>query len=117
MERHSWWLLCLGSLQGVSVQGPEMVSGVESARRSAPKDRRGMFRAMCEDGLGPARLSVEERAKLKAFHVKYGVSEEAADREIDREQSQDFRDKGREYHTAYASLLSFSFGTVDKAGG
>ena len=75
-----------------------------------------VFRAMCDDGLGPARLSDDERAKLKAFHVKYGISEEAAEKEIDREQSQDFRANGRDYHTAYTSLLSFSFGTVDKAG-
>jgi hypothetical protein len=74
-----------------------------------------VFRAICEDGLGPAKLSDEERAKLKVFMVKHGVSEDAAEKEIDREISQDFRAKGRDYHTAYASLLSFSFGTVDKA--
>lgn len=78
---------------------------------------KAVFRAICDDGLGPAKPTDEERARLKDFHVKHGISEDAAEKEIDRELSQDFRAKGRDYHTAYASLLSFSFGTVDKAGG
>ena len=74
-----------------------------------------VFRAMCEQGLDPGISTDEQRAKLKAFLVKYGVSEEDAEAEIERELAWSFREKGREYHTAYPSLLSFSFGTVDKA--
>lgn len=73
-----------------------------------------VFSAICDDGYDLSLPDDEARAKLKAFMVKYGVSEEAADREIDRELAQEFRAKGRDYHTACVSLLSFSFGTVDK---
>ena len=73
-----------------------------------------VFRAICDEGYGPATPTDEERAKWKAFLVKYGISDEDAENEIERELGQGFRTKGREYHTAYPSLLSFSFGTVDK---
>ncbi len=75
-----------------------------------------MFEAICSDGYGPKPLTDEERATTKAFMVKYGVTEEDAEREIDREQAIHFRRDGRSYGTAYPSLLTFSFGTVDKAG-
>jgi len=73
-----------------------------------------VFRAMCEQGLDPRISTDEQRAKLKAFLVKYGISEEDAEKEIERELAWDFREKGREYHTVYPMLLSFSFGTVEK---
>ena len=73
-----------------------------------------VFRAMCEQGLDPGISTDEQRAKMKAFLTKYGVSEEDADREIERDLAWDFREKGRKYHTVYPMLLSFSFGTVEK---
>lgn len=74
-----------------------------------------LFRAVCDEGYGIPTPTDEERAKWKANLVKYGIPEEAAEREIERELAQDFLNNGRDYHTAYASLLSFSFGTVDKS--
>lgn len=75
-----------------------------------------VFRAMCEDGLGLPEPTEEQRANQKAFMVKHGVSEDKAEKVIQWEASQHFRARGRDYHTAYPSMLSFSFGTVDKTG-
>lgn len=74
-----------------------------------------LFNAICDDGYDLSLPDDEARAKLKSYLVKYGISEEEADKEIDRELAQEFRAKGRDYHTAYPSLMSFSFGTVDKS--
>ncbi len=74
-----------------------------------------VFRGICDEGLGPKERNEEERAKLKAFYLQHGVSEEDAENDMDRELAWNFREKGREYHTAYPSLMSFSFGTVDKS--
>lgn len=73
-----------------------------------------LFRAICDEGYGVAEPDAEGRARWKANMMKYSVSEEDAEREIDRELAQDFLGKGREYYTVYASLLSFSFGRADK---
>ena len=73
-----------------------------------------VFRGMCEQGLDPGISTDEQRAKFKAFLMKYGLSEEDAEKEIEKELAWDFRAKGREYHTVYPMLLSFSFGTVEK---
>jgi SAM-dependent methyltransferase len=73
-----------------------------------------VFRAICDDGYGPSVPNDEQRAEWKASMVGYGISEEDAENEIERELAIDFRGKGHSYHTAYPSLLSFSFGTVDK---
>jgi hypothetical protein len=72
-----------------------------------------VFRAICDEGCGPDPTP-QERAEWKAFLVKYGVSEEDAESEIERVLAEDFRTKGRNYHTVYPMLLSFSFGTVEK---
>ena len=73
-----------------------------------------LFRGMCEQGLDPNLDTEEKRANLKAFLMKYGVSEEDADKDIEQMLAWDFKGKGRDYHTVYPSLLSFSFGTVEK---
>jgi SAM-dependent methyltransferase len=61
-----------------------------------------------------AEQSDEDRAKTKAHLVKYGVAEDEAETQLDRER--EWQAKGRDCHTVCAGLLSFSFGTVDKAG-
>jgi len=76
-----------------------------------------LFRGICEQGMDPNLDTEEKRADLKAWLVKYGVSEEEADRDIERMLAWDFKGKGRGYHTVYPSLLSFSFGTVEKKRG
>lgn len=73
-----------------------------------------VFQAICDDGYGPKTASADERTRWKDFMVKYGVPEEDADREIDRELAQEFRARGQEYHTAYTGVMSFSFGWVDE---
>lgn len=73
-----------------------------------------VFLGMCEQGLGQKKPSDEERAKWKAYLIKYGLSHEDAEKEIEHELAWDFLEKGRGYHTIYPGLLSFSFGTVEK---
>jgi ubiquinone/menaquinone biosynthesis C-methylase UbiE len=73
-----------------------------------------VFRGMCDEGLGIEKPTDEQRAKWKAYLIKYGVSDEEAEKEIERELAWDFREKGRGYHTVFPSVLSFSFGTVEK---
>lgn len=73
-----------------------------------------VFQALCDEGYGPAEPSDGQHAQWKANLVNYGISEDDAEKEIDRELAQDFRNKGRDYHGVFPSLLSFSFGTVDK---
>lgn len=75
---------------------------------------KAVFRGICEEGLGQKEPDDEQRAKWKAWLMKYGVSDEAAEAEIERALSWNFAERGREYHTAYPSLMSFSFGTVEK---
>jgi hypothetical protein len=46
--------------------------------------------------------------------MRLGISEHAAEAEITRELEEDFLNKGAQYHTVYASLLTWSFGVVEK---
>lgn len=73
-----------------------------------------VFTAICEDGLGPPPLSREERVRQQRFMIDHGVSADTAADVLEWEASHHFRAKGRGYHTVYPSLLSFSFGTVEK---
>lgn len=74
-----------------------------------------IFKALCNEGYGPAEPTPEQRVQWKENLIKYGFTEDEADSQIDWELSQDFRNKGRDYHGVFPSLLSFSFGTVDKS--
>lgn len=100
---------------GLTNIGARLSDNVQLVLPPIDSDRQEtVFQAICDDGYGPAQPNDEQRSAWKANLVKYGVVEEDADAEIDRELAQDFRAKGREYHTVYTSLLSFSFGTVTK---
>jgi len=79
--------------------------------------KKSLFEAMCREGFGIKKPNDEQRAKWKANIVGYGVPEDEADRQIDREIERDFLHRAEEFHTVYAHLTSFSFGTVDKSAG
>jgi hypothetical protein len=74
--------------------------------------KRTLFQAICDEGYGQPRPSDEQRARWKANLVSYGISEQDAEAEIARELDEDFLNKGQQYHTVYASLLTWSFGVV-----
>ncbi len=46
--------------------------------------------------------------------MDYGICEQAAEAEINRELEEDFLNKGSEYHTVYPTLLVWSYGIVKK---
>jgi ubiquinone/menaquinone biosynthesis C-methylase UbiE len=75
-------------------------------------DKRRLFEAICAEGYGRPRPNDEQRAEWKANLVKLGIPEEEADAEINRELEEDFLSKGPGYHTVFATLLTWSFGTV-----
>jgi ubiquinone/menaquinone biosynthesis C-methylase UbiE len=71
-----------------------------------------LFRAICDEGYGQPKPNEEQREKQKANLMGFGISEEDAEAEITREMEEDFLNKGQQYHTVYASLLTWSFGVV-----
>lgn len=75
-------------------------------------DKVRLFEAICDEGYGQPRPSDEQRARWKANLISFGISEQDAEAEIERELDEDFLNKGQEYHTVYASLLTWSFGVV-----
>ncbi len=76
--------------------------------------KRQLFKAICDEGYGQPSPTLEQRNQWVQNLVKRGVSQEAAEAEIDREIDEDFLNKGRHYHTVYFSLLTWCFGYVRK---
>lgn len=71
-----------------------------------------LFKAICDEGYGQPIPDDEQRKRWKANLMSWGISEHAADAEIARELEEDFLNKGQQYHTVYASLLTWCFGVV-----
>ncbi|HWQ46224.1 MAG TPA: class I SAM-dependent methyltransferase, partial [Longilinea sp.] len=78
-------------------------------------EKRQLFKAICDEGYGQVKPTPEQRANWKANLIGMGISEQAAEAEIDRELEEDILTKGENYHTVYASVLTWSFGRVKKA--
>ena len=76
--------------------------------------KRRLFKAICDEGYGQPRPSEEQIARWKANLMGYGISEPAAEGEIQRELEEDFLNQGTRYHTVYPTLLTWSFGRVKK---
>ena len=73
-----------------------------------------VFKAICDEGYGQPQPDEEQLVRWKANLMGHGISEQAAHAEIERELEQDFLIKGRGYHTVFTTLLTWSFGRVDK---
>jgi SAM-dependent methyltransferase len=73
-----------------------------------------VFKAICDEGYGQPRPNEEQMARWKANLMSYGISARDAQAEIERELAQDFLNKGRDYHTVFTTLLSWSYGSVTK---
>jgi ubiquinone/menaquinone biosynthesis C-methylase UbiE len=76
--------------------------------------KKRVFKAICEEGYGQPKPNKEQLERWKANLVSYGISEKDAEAEITRELDEDFLNKGDRYQTVYASLLTWSFGVVEK---
>lgn len=76
------------------------------------EDKKRLFKAICDEGYGQPRPDDEQRARWLANLIGYGISELDAQAEIDRELEEDFLTKGSDYHTVYASTLTWCFGIV-----
>jgi ubiquinone/menaquinone biosynthesis C-methylase UbiE len=74
--------------------------------------KKRLFEAICDEGYGQPRPDDKQREEWKANLMGFGISEQAAETEIVRELDEDFLNKGSQYHTVYASLLTWSFGVV-----
>jgi ubiquinone/menaquinone biosynthesis C-methylase UbiE len=75
-------------------------------------EKKILFKAICDEGYGQPKPSDEQRQRWLANLMSYGISEQDAQAEIARELGEDFLNKGQQYHTVYASLLTWSFGIV-----
>ena len=73
-----------------------------------------LFKAICDEGYGQPRPDEAGIARWKANLMGYGISEEAAEAEIERELEEDFLNNGPGYHTVYPTLLTWSYGVVRK---
>ena len=73
-----------------------------------------VFKAICDEGYGQPKPDKAGRMRWKANLMDYGIGEEAADTEIERELEEDFLNKGPGYHTVYPTLLTWSYGVVRK---
>lgn len=73
-----------------------------------------LFQAICDEGYGQPQPDQAQIARWRANLMGYGISEQAAQAEIERELEQDFLNKGPNYHTVFTSLLTWSYGTVVK---
>jgi ubiquinone/menaquinone biosynthesis C-methylase UbiE len=73
-----------------------------------------VFKAICDEGYGQTRPDEAGMARWKANLMGYGISEVAAEAEINRELEEDFLNKGSGYHTVYPTLLTWSYGIVNK---
>jgi ubiquinone/menaquinone biosynthesis C-methylase UbiE len=76
-----------------------------------------VFKAICDEGYGQPKPDEAGMARWKANLIGYGISEGAAEAEIDRELEEDFLNKGAGYHTVYPTLLTWSYGVVSKQTG
>jgi SAM-dependent methyltransferase len=78
------------------------------------EDKQRVFKAICDEGYGQPRPDEAGIARWKANLMDYGISEQAAEAEIERELEEDFLNKGAGYHTVYPTLLTWSYGVVAK---
>ncbi len=78
-------------------------------------DKTRLFKAICDQGYGQPRPNDEQRERWKRNLMDFGISEQEAETEITRELEEDFLNKGQQYHTVYTSLLTWSFGIVQKS--
>jgi len=76
--------------------------------------KRRLFKAICDEGYGQPRPDEAQRARWKTNLMAYGIPEQDAEDEIERELQQDFLNKGSGYHTVYSSMLTWSYGIVNK---
>ena len=75
-------------------------------------DKEKVFKAICDEGYGQPQPDEDQLARWKANLMGHGISEQAAQAEIERELAQDFLNKGQGYHTVFTTLLTWSYGRV-----
>jgi ubiquinone/menaquinone biosynthesis C-methylase UbiE len=77
-------------------------------------EKQELFKAICDEGYGQPQPDAEQRARWKQNLIDQGISEQAAEAEIERELAEDFLQQGSSYHTVYTTSLTWSFGKVKK---
>jgi ubiquinone/menaquinone biosynthesis C-methylase UbiE len=71
-----------------------------------------LFKAICDEGYGQPQPTNEQRERWKNNLMGFGIPEQDAEAEIDRELEEDILNKGQQYHIVYTSLLTWCFGVV-----
>jgi ubiquinone/menaquinone biosynthesis C-methylase UbiE len=73
-----------------------------------------VFKAICDEGYGQPKPDEAGIARWKDNLMSYGISEQSAEAEIERELEEDFLNKGSGYHTVFPTSLTWSYGVVQK---
>ena len=76
--------------------------------------KKRLFKGICDEGYGQPKPDETQRVHWKANLIGYGITEQAAEAEINRELEEDFLNRGPGYHTVYPTLLTWSYGIVKK---
>jgi ubiquinone/menaquinone biosynthesis C-methylase UbiE len=72
------------------------------------------FEALCKEGLALPENVGKIKGKWRDRLLGHGVRPEDAERHINNELELDFRNKGKNYHTVFPAVLTWSYGTVEK---
>jgi SAM-dependent methyltransferase len=75
-------------------------------------EKERVFKAICDDGMGAYPTDEAGFARALAAMTARGAPKEAAAAELRRWMEDDYRQRGRDYHTVQPGLITISWGTV-----
>jgi SAM-dependent methyltransferase len=75
-------------------------------------EKERVFTAICDDGLGSYPTDEASFAEALAAMMARGAPKAAAEAELRRWMEDDYRQRGRDYHTVQPGLFTISWGTV-----
>ena len=76
-----------------------------------PEDLR-VFEAICSEGMGEGKITPERYNEKMKILLKYGLSREEIEFELQREADRDFGVNGKNWHTVYPGLMTWAWGSV-----
>jgi len=79
-----------------------------------PEQKKRLHEALSNEGLGLPENYEEIKTSIRNRLLSYGISPEIVDAQMGFEVKLDFRHKGKNYHTVFPGLMTWSYGTVEK---